>query len=195
MCVFPLHNVSKAWEQNVSLLLKHTPLISTTLWASTFLCQFIKVSAKSCCWDGAGAAPGDGPALPEAELRQGTAVSAGSALGMHSPHRSHPCLPALGTAEALKTECGHSTSSLVCVPSGIKVYACLHQPLPSPNPCYSTAKSHQSHFQAGQGHQERPKCGDHELGFSCRVSRKECEPADTALWCDTGGQELQQQHQ
>lgn len=114
MCFLPLHNVSKAWEQNVSLLLKHTPLISTTLWASTFLCQFIKVSAKSCCWDGAGAAPGDGPALPEAELRQGTAVSAGSALGMHSPHRSHPCLPALGTAEALKTECGHSTSSLVC---------------------------------------------------------------------------------
>lgn len=34
------------------------------------------------------------PSFPEAELSQGTAVSVGSKLGIHSPHRSHPCLAA-----------------------------------------------------------------------------------------------------
>lgn len=68
--------------------------------------------------------PEDGPAFPEAELSLTHPLQAqqrvGRKLGIHSPHRSHLCLPApLGTAGGIKTdraqrEYGHSSSLCAC---------------------------------------------------------------------------------
>lgn len=111
LCVFPLHNVPKAWEQNVPLLLKHTAHISSTLWASTFLCQFRKVPAKLCLWMGC-SSPGHGPALPEAHGK-GTALSeAGRRLGTHSPHRSQPVCQHQPTWEQLGNSWGTAGGQL-----------------------------------------------------------------------------------